>query len=390
MNILHLATLRTTVNNQIKRGLLLLMMLCVLGVVSIQAQDGALTIIRNNAATAVKNQARTGTCWCFSTTSLIESECLRKGLPAIDLSEMFTVRNIYKEKAQNYIRRQGATRFDEGGLGHDVIHAIAAYGAMPESAYSGLIGQATTHDHSQMVPALKNYLDSLLKLSPVPENWLSGFTTIMDSYIGAPPATFEYNGHNYTPLSFAKEVLKFNADDYAFFTSFTHHPFYQSFIIEVPDNVSNGAYYNIPLTELVNITKTAVQKGYTVMWDADVSNNGWLTSKGYAFSPAADSIPMAKDIDPDIPEKAYTQTYRQSLYEQLITQDDHLMHITGMKKTAKGKYFFVVKNSWSQKAGPFGGYINVSEPYFAINTVTIIVPKAALDKDIKHKVLAVK
>lgn len=387
MKMLHHTTLRSTVKKQINIGFLLFMILCMLGVTSIQAQDGALTVIKNNAATTVKNQARTGTCWCFSTTSLIESECLRRGTPAFDLSEMFTVRNIYIEKAQNYIRRQGATRFDEGGLGHDVIHAIATYGAMPESTYSGLIGQAVSHDHSQMVPALKNYLDSLLNLSPIPENWLSGFTTIMNSYLGEPPATFEYNGHNYTPLSFAKEVIKFNKDDYAFFTSFTHHPFYQNFIIEVPDNVSNGAYYNVPLTELINITKTAIQKGYTIMWDADVSNNGWLTSKGYAFSPAADSILLTIDINPDMPEKAYSQAYRQSLYEQLITQDDHLMHITGMKKTAKGKCFFVVKNSWSTKAGPFGGYINVSEPYFAINTVTIIVPKAALDKDIKTKML---
>jgi len=388
MKKLHHATLRSTVKKQINIVSLLLMMLGILGVTSIQAQDGALTVIKNNAATIVKNQARTGTCWCFSTTSLIESECLRKGAPALDLSEMFTVRNIYIEKAQNYIRRQGATRFDEGGLGHDVIHAMATYGTMPESAYNGLIGQAVSHDHSQMVPALKNYLDSLLKLSPIPENWLSGFTTIMNSYLGEPPTTFEYNGHHYTPLSFAKEVIKFNKEDYAFFTSFTHHPFYQSFIVEVPDNVSNGAYYNVPLTELINITKSAIQKGYTIMWDADVSNNGWLTSKGYAFSPAADSMTM--DINPDISEKAYSQAYRQSLYEQLITQDDHLMHITGMKKTAKGKYFFVVKNSWSTKAGPFGGYINVSEPYFAINTVTIIVPKAALDKDIKTKMLVSK
>ncbi|MEZ2440593.1 C1 family peptidase [Chitinophaga sp. RCC_12] len=338
-----------------------------------------------NAATPVKNQGMTGTCWSFSSTSMVESECLRKGLPELDLSEMFTARNIYIEKAKNYVRRQGFARFDEGGLAHDVIHSIAAYGIEPESVYSGLKGNATVHNHSEMVVTMKKYLDSIIKVSPVPDNWISQFTGILDQYMGAPPATFDYNGKTYTPQSFAKEVVKFNEDDYVFLTSFTHHPFYKPFIIEVPDNFSNGAYYNVPVKELTGITEAALQKGYTVLWDADVSNRGFASSKGFALLTSPE-ITLKKDsIDPDMTEPVYTQDSRQKLYEELITQDDHLMHITGIEKSPKGKTFFLVKNSWGKNSSPFGGYVNVSEAYFAVNTITIVVPKAALDKSFQKK-----
>jgi len=365
------------------RVLAILFATCLVAVAN--AQTNEMTILKKNEATPVKNQAQTGTCWCFSTTSLVESECMRKGEPGPDLSEMFTVRNIYMEKALNYIRRQGSARFDEGGLGHDVIHAMAAYGIMPESAYSGLINGRTQHNHSQMVSELHDYLDSLLKAKrPIPDNWQEHVTAILDQYLGKPPATFTYNGHSYTPMTFAKEVVKFNPDDYAYFTSFSHHPFYQSFIVEVPDNFSNGAYYNVPLSELIQLTKTAVKNGYTVMWDADVSNAGWAAGRGYALSLPAGASPGITAYDPNQPEEKVSQESRQRLYEELVTQDDHLMHITGLAKSKTGKEFFVVKNSWGT-GGPFEGYVNVSEPYFAVNTITIILPKAALDKAVKDK-----
>jgi bleomycin hydrolase len=338
-----------------------------------------------SATTPVKNQGMTGTCWSFSTTSMVETECLRKGLPELDLSEMFTARNIYLEKAKNYVRRQGFARFDEGGLAHDVIYAIAAYGIEPEGVYSGLKGNATTHNHGEMVVAMKKYLDSIIKVSPVPDNWVTQFTGILDNYMGKPPATFDYNGKSYTPQTFAKEVVKFNADDYVFLTSFTHHPFYQPFILEVPDNFSNGAYYNVPLKELTSITETALQKGYTVLWDADVSNKGFASSKGFALLPQPGASLPKDSIDPEIAEPSYTQESRQQLYEELVTQDDHLMHITGIEKSPKGKTFFLVKNSWGTNSSPFGGYLNVSEAYFAVNTITIVVPKAALDKTLQKK-----
>lgn len=364
--------------------------LALLATVTVKAQEKTVTIsnLENgkiNAATPVKNQGMTGTCWSFSSTSMVESECLRKGLPELDLSEMFTARNVYIEKAKNYVRRQGFARFDEGGLAHDVIRSIAVYGIEPESVYSGLKGTATVHNHAEMVVTMKKYLDSIIKVSPVPDNWVSQFTGILDEYMGAPPTTFEYNGKTYTPQTFAKEVVKFNEDDYVFLTSFTHHPFYKSFVVEVPDNFSNGAYYNVPLKELTGITETALQKGYTVLWDADVSNHGFASSKGFALLNAPE-INLRKDsIDPDMVEPTYSQDSRQKLYEELITQDDHLMHITGIEKTPKGKTFFLVKNSWGKNSSPFGGYVNVSEAYFAVNTITIVVPKAALDKSFQKK-----
>lgn len=361
-------------------------MMLTLGVMHVSAQE--LSVIKQNPATTVKSQALTGTCWSFSTTSLVESECIRNApsQPQLDLSEMFTVRNIYIEKAKNYILRQGYARFDEGGLGHDAIHAIATYGAIPEAAYSGLAAGQTAHNHTKLVPALKAYLDSTLKLAkPIPANWLDGFTAILEEHLGKPPAEFAYNGHQYTPKSFAKEVLKFNPADYVMLTSFIHHPYYQSFVVEVPDNFSNGAYLNVPLRELVDVTKAAIRKGYTVMWDADVSNKGWLPGKGYAFAPAGDSLLKTAKVDPDVKEINYTPEYRQRLYEELVTEDDHLMHITGLSKSANGKEFFVVKNSWGAKMGPFAGYVNVSEAYFAVNTITIIVPKAAIDKSLLAK-----
>ncbi|QHS60060.1 C1 family peptidase [Chitinophaga agri] len=347
-------------------------------------------ITRNNPYTPVKDQANTGTCWCFSTTSMIESEGLHDGQPALDLSEMFTVRNIYLEKAENYIHRQGYTRFDEGGLGHDVLHAVSVYGIVPETVYSGLVAGRISHDHADMVTELRTYLDSVLKAKkPISADWKTGFVAIMDKHLGAPPATFNYKGHSYTPKTFAKEVVKFDADDYVSLTSFTHHPFYSPFVVEVPDNVSNGAYYNVPLNEMISIAKNAVEKGYTVLWDADVSNRGFLVGKGYALRPVEDSSMRSSVINPDVEEKAYSQEERQQLFDGLITQDDHLMHITGIGKTGKGKEFFIVKNSYGSKAGPFDGFIKVSIPYFAINTITIIVPKAALEKSLSGK-LAVK
>ena len=356
---------------------------------SIEVQAQNITIVKNNAATPVKNQAMTGTCWCFSATSMIESECLRKGQPSLDLSEMFTVRNIYIEKARNYIHRQGFARFDEGGLSHDVIHSVATYGIVPESIYSGLVAGQTEHDHGALVTEMKAYLDSVLTTKrPIADDWQVHLTAILDQYLGAPPATFTYEGQTYTPLTFAKEVVKFNADDYVNLTSFSDHPYYKPFIVEVPDNFSNGAYLNIPLNEMISITKTALTKGYTVLWDADVSNRGWMTGKGYALYPVVDTIGRSAAFTPDVEERAFTQNERQKLYEELITEDDHLMHITGIGKTKQGKDFFIVKNSWGDQSGPFNGYINVSVPYFAINTITIVVPKAALDKALSSKIIA--
>ena len=343
------------------------------------------TIQKTIAATPVKNQAMTGTCWCFSSTSLIESQCLKKNIGELDISEMFTVRNIYIEKAKNYLLRQGHTQFGEGGLGHDLVRAIATYGAVPEDVYSGLVSGQKMHNHQKLSGQLKDYLDETLKTVPVPANWLDEYIKILDKGLGTAPTDFEYKGKKYTPLSFAKEVLKFNADDYVNITSFTDHPYYQPFIIEVPDNFSNGAYYNLPLNEMISVVKDAVKSGYSVLWDADVSNDGFMQNRGVAIYPDPSAANNKKDVDAgNAVEAKWDAATRQQLYENLTTQDDHLMHITGLETSASGKPYFLVKNSWGD-IGPEHGYINVSEAYFAINTISLIVPKDAMSKELLAK-----
>jgi bleomycin hydrolase len=338
------------------------------------------------AATPVKDQAMTGTCWCFASTSLIESQGMKKGLGELNLSEMFTVRNIYFEKAKNYLLRQGHTQFGEGGLGHDMIRALATYGAMPEDVYTGLKEGQTQHNHQKLVANLKHYLDSVLAITPLPEKWMDGYKKILDTTLGVPPAEFVYSGKKYTPKTFATEVLKFNAADYVNITSFTHHPYYEPFVLEVPDNFSNGLYYNLPLEEMIQLTKDALSSGYSVLWDADVSNRGFQQRFGMAVR-IKDDVKLKSKMDMfngTTEEEKWNATIRQQLYENLTTQDDHLMHITGLEKTPEGKNFFLVKNSWGD-VGPYHGYINVSESYFAINTISLIVPKAALSKALLDK-----
>ena len=340
--------------------------------------------VKTLKATPVKNQAMTGTCWCFATTSLVESEEIRKEKKEIDLSEMFTVRNMYIEKAKNYVLRNGRAQFGEGGLGHDEIRAVGTYGAIPLSEYTGLTNGQKNYDHQKLFGELQQYLDSILRKKPISGDWLDGYIKILDGNLGAPPKEFSYGGKSYTPVSFAKEVLHFNPDDYVSLTSFTHQPYYRSFILQVPDNYANGSFYNLPLNELIEAVKYAIDKGYTVAWDTDVSNKGFMQEVGLALNLDNTTTYTKDKVNPDIREANYDAATRQQLYENLTTQDDHLMHITGVEKSKDGKIFFMVKNSWGE-VGPFDGYINVSEAYFAINTLSIVVPKAALSKEIIEK-----
>ncbi|TMI82125.1 MAG: aminopeptidase [Bacteroidetes bacterium] len=340
--------------------------------------------VKTLKATPVKNQAMTGTCWCFATTSLVESEEIRRDKQEIDLSEMYTVRNMYIEKAKNYILRGGKAQFGEGGLGHDEIRAVAMYGAIPLSEYTGLINGEKSYNHQKLFNQLDHYLDSILRKQPIANDWLSGYVKILDEDLGTAPSEFLYNGKKYTPQSFAKEVLHFNANDYVSITSFTHQPYYQPFILQVPDNFANGSFYNVPLNEMIDVVKDAVNRGYTVGWDADVSNKGFNQAVGLALNLDNNTSYSKDQLTPEVKEASYDAAIRQQLYENLTTQDDHLMHVTGVEKSKDGKTFFIVKNSWG-KVGPFEGYINVSEAYFAINTISLVVPKAALSKEMLAK-----
>jgi bleomycin hydrolase len=335
--------------------------------------------VKKITAGTVKYQGGTNTCWSFSTTSLVESAEIANDKKDIDISELYTSRNLFIEKAKRYILSNGTSLFEAGGLAHDAMYGIEKYGAIPNEFYARKKGvEFSDKSNRQTDEILKNYLDSVLKTKPIDANWLAGFIKKHDDIVGIPPAKFTWEGKEYTPLSFAKDVLKFNRQGYATITSFTHHPFYENFPLEIPDNfLLRENYLNVPLDELIAIAKTTIEKGQSLVVDMDVSNNGWNCGKaGYALFEDKRFYRMS---NADTTEMAYSVPLRQQLFETLITQDDHLIHIVGIAKSKGGKLFFILKDSGGDHYGPFKGYDYVSVNYFAINALSITVPVSALD-----------
>lgn len=234
--------------------------------------------------TPVKNQANTGTCWCFATTSFLEAELLRQGKPAYDLSEMYTVRNAYFEKGMRYFRFQGTVNFGQGGQAHDVLAMIKKYGVMPEEAYSGLQYGTTAHSHGELVSGLNGFLSGINKSRSLTTAWPTAYMAIIETYLGKAPEKFTYEGKEYTPLSFAKKI-GINPEDYIELTSYQAYPFYQQVELEIPDNWMHARYYNVPLDDLMSIMNNALKNGYTVAWDGDVSEKGFSHSNGLAILP---------------------------------------------------------------------------------------------------------
>ena len=342
------------------------------------AQDKVPATIKQITAGTVKYQGNTNTCWSFSTTSMIESDEIKNDSKDIDLSELYTARNLYVEKAKRYIFSGGTTLFEAGALSHDALFGIAKYGAIPNEFYAREKG-VTFSDQSniQLDQILKNYLDSVLKNKPIDPNWLAGFIKKHDAIVGTPPEKFTWEGKEYTPLAFAKEVLHFNPNDYVTITSFTHHPFYQNFALEIPDNyLMSEPYLNVPLSELIDIAQNTIDRGYSFTVDVDLSNKGWNCGKsGYALFEKSRFSHVA---DPDTVEMPYSQELRQQLFESLETQDDHLIHVVGIAKSKNGKLFFILKDSLGPT--PFKGFDYISVNYFGINALSITVPRKALDQ----------
>jgi len=342
--------------------------------------------VKDIEATPVISQDITGTCWSFSTTSFLEAEIIRETGKAIDLSEMYNVRETYNKKAWNYVMRQGKAQFGEGGLAHDVINSAAENGIVPESAYTGLTGDAKKHNHSKMAEdlekLLKTYTDPGKKLSP---EWKTEVAKILDAGIGAPITEFTYEGKKYTPKSFL-EMTKLNLKDYVTITSYTNEPYYQPFILDIPDNFSNGSFYNLPLDEYVQNIDNAIDNGYTVALDTDVSEDTFSGKYGVAVMPAnpADNKTILSEIKP---EKEITANFRQAEFENFDTTDDHLMHIVGKVKDQKGNIYYKVKNSWgSDKAKVAnGGYVYMSVPYLKLKSISVLVHKNGLIKKTKKE-----
>lgn len=334
--------------------------------------------------TPVISQGRTGTCWSFSTTSFIESEILRIDKKEIDISEMYNVRFTYLAKAQNYLMRQGKAQFSEGGLAHDVMNSVRQNGLVPQSAYTGLDAGVDSHNHAEMVAVLTSLLDTYLEkpTKQMSDKWQDAVDAILDVYLGPVPAEFEFEGKKYTPESFLK-MTKINPDDYVTITSFTHAPFYSNFILNIPDNFSNGSMYNVSLDEMMNVVDDALANGYSVELDCDVSEATFSARAGVAVIPMDESKEKEALMTP-VDEKEINQAYRQQLFESQETTDDHLMHITGMLVDQNGTKYYKVKNSWGDALAN-GGHVYMSESYMRLKTISVMVHKDAVPKDIRKK-----
>lgn len=356
--------------------------------------------------TSVKDQNKSGTCWCFSGTSFFENEIRKAGGDSLDLSEMFTVYHCYLDKADRYVRMYGNANFAAGGSIMDVPYVWRRYGAVPEEVYRGLCYGEDKHVHGELDGELAAIVDVVTKkpnkkISPA---WKKAFEGVLEAYLGKLPEKFTYKGKEYTPQSYA-ESLPVNPDNYVALTSFTHHPFYEEFVFEVPDNWLWANYMNIPLDELKAVVDNALAMGYTVAWAADVSEGGFKWTDGVALMPKGknegdmDGTELSRWVhlsDKDRQNEKYefkgpveeievTQELRQNMFDSQETTDDHGMEIVGTARDQKGNRYYKVKNSWDTNQ-KYDGYLYVSEPFFLAKTLNLLVNKKAVPKDIAKKI----
>lgn len=357
----------------------ILFLFAILGSITFFGQENSeFTIVKQVKTTPVKEQALTGTCWAFATTSFIETEALRMGKKEYDLSEMFFVYHAYLQKAKDYVMFHGKANFSEGGQAHDVLNVIREYGLVPEDVYLGRKYDLSFHNHAEMVENLTSIVENAAKKEKVLlPPWYIAFKSVLESYLGVPPVNFKIAEKEYNPKSFNDVEIGFNPDDYVEFTSYTHHPFYEKFDLEIPDNWSHDRYINVPIDDLMKIIDNALNNGFSVDWDGDVSEDNF--EKGYKTGKA---VLREKDIK-RIQDRGF-QRYRQQTFENYTTTDDHLMHIVGTAKDKDGRLFYLTKNSWGNYNG-FGGYLYMSKEYVKLKGLAILVHKDAIPKDITRK-----
>ena len=381
---------------------------------SLSAQNPApgytFTMVKEVKTTPVKNQQSTGTCWSFATTSYIETELLRLGQPEYDLSEMFFARTAYSDKANLYVRFGGTNNFGQGGQAHDVLNVVKKFGMATDEAYAGKKYGSNDHNHGEVESALKAFVDAVIKKEggKLTTAWATAYESILDAYFGKIPAEFTVNEKKVSPKSFV-ESTGFRTNDYVEITSFNHHPFYQNFILEIPDNWSRDSYYNVPLDDLMAITENALMKGYSVCWDGDVSEKGFGYKKGVAILPAAkvedvkgsdmsrwtevnekERTSQMFSFEKPVPEINVNQENRQMNFDNQTSTDDHLMHLTGIATDQNGTKYFYTKNSWGTDNHIYNGYLYMSESYVRMKTIAILIHKDAIPMEIAMKMGIVK
>jgi bleomycin hydrolase len=351
------------------------------------------TVVKNLDATAVQNQNMTGTCWSFSALSFFESELIRMGKgKEYNLSEMFVARKAYPLKADNYVRMHGKTNIGEGGGFPDVIQVIREYGMVPEEVYTGKKDPKDKHYHGQLEATIISVVKSTVdeKSGKIDFNAVhSSVESVCDAFLGKVPEKFDYKGKSYTPRTYA-DATGIKADDYVFITSFTHHPFYSKFVLEVPDNWNWESMYNVPINELKEILNSAIQNGFTIAWAADVSEKGFMFQDGIAIEPEKSFADMTADEKKTLstkpsPQLNITQEIRQKAFDNYETQDDHGMHIVGIVKDQNGTPFYVVKNSWGSDLNECGGYFFASESFVLYKTTSIMLHKKGVPATIAKK-----
>ena len=365
-------------------------------VTNAEGSNYAFTPIAHLDATPVQSQGNTGTCWSFSSLSFFESEMIRMGTIGPDiLSEMFIVRKAYEAKADHYVRMNGRANFSEGGQFHDIPFVIRQYGIVPLDVYSGLNYGLVNHNHSEMFSVLDGAVQGLIKgmrsskTGTITTAWKEAVNGILDAYLGEDITEFEYKNKKYTPQSYAKSI-GLNMDDYLSLTSFKNHPMNKPCILAIQDNWTTESSYNVALNEMVEATKYALNQGFTVAWDADVSEKGFSFKNGIAVNPKDKSTLQGQDAEPaagfmnPVEEKEVTAETRQAGYDNKSTEDDHLMHIVGLYEDQKGTPYFLVKNSWGTGNLP-EGYLYVSESYFKEKTILVYLNKGGLSKGMTKK-----
>lgn len=373
-----------------------------LAAISASAQDKPktpeyeFTVIKENPITSVKDQHRSGTCWCFSALSFIESEIIRtKGLE-VDLSEMFVVGKSYQDRAIKYVRLDGHLNLAAGSSFGDVLHVIDDYGIVPQDVMTGMNYGTELPEQAELDAAIKGYTSAIASRpnKKLTTAWKKGLEGIISAYLGEYPTDFVVDGVTYTPESY-RDFLGINYDDYVNITSFTHHPFYESFIIEVCDNWRWDSAYNLPLDEMMEVMYNAIDEGFTIAWGSDVSEKGFTRNgtaiiveeeklKGSDMEHWTGKSETKQEEAKAIKDFVVTQEMRQDGYDRKTTTDDHGMHIYGMAKDQNGETYFIVKNSWGE-SGKYKGIWYASDDFVRYKTLNIVVHKDALPKHIAKK-----
>ncbi|HAT93215.1 MAG TPA: aminopeptidase [Sphingobacterium sp.] len=348
------------------------------------------TEVINLGNTSIKNQGSSGTCWSYSGNSFLESEMIRMGKKPVEISQIYTARNTYLDKARTYVRLHGGLSLGEGGQFHDVLNSFRKYGTMPQSAYTGLHYGTTRNNFGEMTNMLDAMLGAVVKGKTLTPNWEKAYTAAMDSYLGEVPEKFDYNGKSYTPRTFADQVIGINPDDYVGIASVTDHPYYSQFVLLIPDNWSFDRFYNVKMNDLTDIIDNALQKGYTVAWATDVSEKGFSWKNGVAYVPEKPFEEMTDQEKSTMfvglkPELKVTAEERQKAFDNWQTTDDHGMHIVGLVKDQNGKEYYIVKNSWGT-TNDYHGYLYASKEFVRYKTTSLMLHKDGLTKDLKSKI----